>query len=89
MDGGACKNNVLMQFQSDILDLRINRPAMVETTAMGAAFLAGLQTGYWKNSSEIRRIRKVDRIFSPGMGKKKRGDLWEGWKKAVNQVITK
>jgi glycerol kinase len=88
VDGGACKNNLLMQFQSDLLKVKINRPKVVETTNMGAAFLAGLQVGYWKNSAEIQRIRRVDKVFSPGMKEKKREQLWLGWKKAVGQVLT-
>jgi glycerol kinase len=88
VDGGACRNNLLMQFQSDILKVRINRPKMVETTALGAAFLAGLKVGFWKNSSEIKRIRRVDRVFAPKMKEKTRRELWHGWKKAVGQVLT-
>ncbi len=88
VDGGACKNNLLMQFQSDILKVKINRPKVVETTAMGAAFLAGLQSGFWKNSAEIQKIRRVDRVFSPKMKEDKRKSLWEGWKKSVQQVLT-
>jgi len=89
VDGGACKNNLLMQFQADILKARINRPKMVETTAIGAAFLAGLQIGYWKNSSEIQKIRRVDQVFSPGMKDTTRQHLWNGWKEAVGRVLLK
>jgi glycerol kinase len=88
VDGGACKNNLLMQFQADILNAKINRPRVVETTAMGAAFLAGLQAGYWKNSAEIQRIRKTDRVFRPAMKKETRQKLWTNWKQAVRQVLT-
>jgi glycerol kinase len=87
VDGGACKNNLLMQFQADILKTRINRPRMVETTAIGAAFLAGLQIGYWKNSSEIQKIRRVDKVFSPRMKDETRKHLWDGWKEAVGRVL--
>jgi len=62
---------------------------VVETTNMGAAFLAGLQVGYWKDSAEIRKIRRVDKVFSPRMDEKERGHLWLGWKRAVGQVLTK
>lgn len=89
VDGGACKNNLLMQFQADILKARINRPKMVETTAIGAAFLAGLQIGYWKNSSEIQKIRRVDKVFSPHMKDEIRQRLWDGWKEAVGRVLLK
>ena len=89
VDGGACKNNLLMQFQADILKAKINRPKMVETTAIGAAFLAGLQIGYWKNSSEIQKIRRVDKVFSPQMKETDRKRLWNGWKEAVGRVLTK
>lgn len=87
VDGGACKNNLLMQFQADILKAKINRPKMVETTALGAAFLAGLQIGYWKNSSEIQKIRRVDKVFSPRMKDATRRHLWDGWKQAVSRVL--
>jgi glycerol kinase len=89
VDGGACKNNLLMQFQADILKARINRPQMVETTAIGAAFLAGLQIGYWKSSSEIQKIRRVDKVFSPKMNDGTRKHLWDGWKQAVGRVLLK
>jgi glycerol kinase len=89
VDGGACKNDLLMQFQSDILKCRIDRPRMVETTALGAAFLAGLGVGFWKSSSEIQRIRRVDKVFSPKMKEPVRRHLWEGWKTAVGRVLNK
>ncbi len=89
VDGGACKNNLLMQFQSDLLKVKINRPQMAETTAIGAAFLAGLQSGFWKNSAEIRLIRRVDKIFEPKMKENTRGLLWDGWKTAVGRVLTR
>ena len=89
VDGGACKNNLLMQFQADLLNIKINRPQVVETTALGAAFLAGLQTGFWKNASQIQRLRKVDRIFAPKMREEERKKLWTGWKWAVGQVLSR
>jgi len=88
VDGGACKNDLLMQFQSDILDCRIDRPKMVETTALGAAFLAGLGVGFWKSSSEIQRIRRTDQVFKPRMKEQARRALWAGWKEAVGRVLT-
>jgi glycerol kinase len=89
VDGGACKNNLLMQFQADILKVKINRPKMVETTAIGAAFLAGLQIGYWKNNSEIQKIRRVDKVFSSRMKQTIRKHLWDGWKEAIGRVLLK
>jgi glycerol kinase len=88
VDGGASKNNLLLQFQADILDARINRQKMVETTALGAAFLAGLRVGFWKDSAELLRLRKVDRIFKPRMKPSMRRSLCQGWQKAVERVRT-
>jgi glycerol kinase len=86
VDGGACKNNLLMQFQADILSSRINRPKTVETTALGAAFLAGLRVGFWKNAAELSKLRATDRVFSPRMAPGKRAALYSGWLQAVNRV---
>ncbi|HET9870213.1 MAG TPA: glycerol kinase GlpK, partial [bacterium] len=88
VDGGACKNDLLMQFQADILNVRINRPRVVETTAMGAAYLAGLAVGFWKDAAQIQKIRRVDKVFKPKMKPGERAALWAGWKKAVGQVLT-
>ena len=65
VDGGASANNFLMQFQSDMLDCEVVRPAIQETTALGAAFLAGLAVGFWKDTKELKRVIQQDRIFSP------------------------
>jgi glycerol kinase len=89
VDGGACKNDFLMQFQADLMDARIDRPRVVETTAMGAAYLAGLQAGVWKSGRDVQRIRKTDRIFKPSMKEGERRRLWAGWKWAVGQVLTR
>lgn len=86
VDGGATQNNLLMQFQADILGIPVNRPAMVETTALGAAFLAGLYIGIWKDYSQLSKVRKVDRIFDPKMPESKRRELLDGWKKAVGKA---
>jgi glycerol kinase len=88
VDGGASHNNLLLQFQSDLLNVRINRPAVVETTAMGAAFLAGLESDFWKSPKEMERMRRTDRVFSPKMKEPVRRKLWAGWKAAVKQVLT-
>jgi len=87
VDGGACANNFLMQFQSDILGIPVERPEVIETTAMGAAFLAGLAVGFWKDQSMITKRRKVNRRFTPDMNEDKRKNLYDGWKKAVKRAM--
>jgi len=89
VDGGAAANDVLMQFQADILGVPVERPALVETTAAGAAYLAGLAVGFWKSPEELSRARRRDRVFTPTMGSAQREKLYDGWKKAVRQVLTK
>jgi glycerol kinase len=86
VDGGACKNDLLMKFQAGMLGVAINRPRMVETTALGAAFLAGLHTGFWKSPAQLRRLRRRDKIFRPGMDPARRRALWAGWQDAVARV---
>ena len=83
VDGGAVKNNFLMQFQSDLLDVPVERPVINETTALGAAYLAGLAVGFWKNQEEIANKWAVDQTFQPGMEEDERTELYKGWKKAV------
>lgn len=83
VDGGACANNFLLQFQADIMDMRLCRPVCIETTSLGAAYLAGLATGYWKDKSDIIANWQADREFSPSMSEVKRNELMEGWHKAV------
>lgn len=83
VDGGASVNNLLMQFQADILGTQIVRPKMVETTALGAAFLAGLGVGIWKDPEEIRQSWKEDRIFEPTLSAKQRESLKHRWQNAV------
>ena len=87
VDGGASANDFLMQFQSDILDSEVVRPKCIETTALGAAYLAGLATGYWKSKEDIRRNWGVDRKFKPQMDGAKREKAIAGWKKAVRTAI--
>ena len=87
VDGGATVNNSLMQFQSDILNTKVVRPKVTETTALGAAYLAGLAVGYWKNIGEIQEQWQVDKTFSPVMEDKKRNDLVKGWQRAVKACI--
>jgi glycerol kinase len=83
VDGGASANNLLMQFQSDILGVPVVRPKVTETTALGAAYLAGLAVGFWKDRAEIARQWQVDRRFKPALTPKRRTALMEGWNKAL------
>ena len=87
VDGGATINNSLMQFQSDILKTKVIRPKVTETTALGAAYLAGLAVGYWKNIDEIKKQWQVDKEFSPSMNDEKRNVLVNGWQRAVKAAI--
>ncbi len=86
VDGGACLNNFLMQFQSDIIQAPVRRPACVETTALGAAYFAGLAVGYWKNCEEIRENHVMDREFEPAMDPETCQKLLAGWKQAVQST---
>lgn len=86
VDGGACANNFLMQFQSDVLGVKVDRPEVIETTALGAAYLAGLAVGYWKDRVEIAKNWSVSRIFAPEIGEVKRNELLSGWHEAVNRA---
>ncbi|MGM0123201.1 glycerol kinase [Enterococcus sp. AZ194] len=83
VDGGAAKNNLLMQFQADILNTKVQRAANLETTALGAAYLAGLAVGFWKDVDELKAMQKEGEIFEPKMKEEERADLYEGWKEAV------
>ncbi|MFC4321001.1 glycerol kinase GlpK [Litchfieldia salsa] len=87
VDGGAVKNNFLMQFQSDLLNVPVERPVVEETTALGAAYLAGLAVGYWNDISEIALQRNIDQRFEPRMDEENRDQLYNGWKKAVNAAM--
>lgn len=87
VDGGATVNNQLMQFQSDILQTKVVRPTITETTALGAAYLAGLAVGYWKNISDIQEQWQVDKQFAPAMDEEKRANLVNGWQRAVKASI--
>ncbi len=86
VDGGASANNMLMQFQADILQAPVVRPKVIETTALGAAFLAGLATGYWKNVSEIESIWQADRVFEPQMDAKESVKRRHRWKEALERA---
>ncbi|OCL26866.1 glycerol kinase [Orenia metallireducens] len=87
VDGGAVANNFLMQFQADILGSNVERPVVAETTALGAAYLAGLAVGYWENKEEVLTKRKVDRVFTPEMNEDKKEELYAGWQKAVKRAM--
>ena len=82
-DGGASANDFLMQTQADIIGAPVNRPRCVETTAMGAAYLAGLAVGYWSGPEDIRKNWAVDRTFEPAISGEERAGKLKGWKKAV------
>jgi glycerol kinase len=86
VDGGACANDFLMQFQADVLGVAVDRPTVIETTAAGAAYLAGVGSGLWKSARDLEAVRKVDRVFKPKMKASERESLYAGWKKAVARV---
>ncbi len=83
VDGGACENDLLMQFQADIINGQVKRPESIETTSLGAAYLAGLATGYWKDQGEILSNWNVAKVFSPSMEESMRKHLLKGWHKAI------
>lgn len=89
VDGGASKNNFLLQFQADILNCQTVRPQTVETTALGAAFLAGLTAGIWKDLGEIRATVRTGKIFTPDMSEERRRTLLQGWAKSLRQTQTR
>lgn len=86
VDGGASANNFLMQFQADILNVPVQRPKVLEITALGAAYLAGLATGYWQNTGEIRNKCGCHEDIVPSMEEDRRAQLIKGWKKAVERA---
>jgi glycerol kinase len=87
VDGGAVMNNFLMNFQSDVLNVPVERPVVNETTALGAAYLAGLAVGYWESQEEIASQWAIDRSFEPNMSDEDRDQLYDGWKKAVKAAM--
>jgi len=86
VDGGASVSDVMMQFQSDMLGIEVNRPRMTETTAVGAAYLAGLAVGFWKSVEELEQIRQTERTFRPEMDSARRFTLYRGWQEAVDKA---
>ncbi len=87
VDGGACANNFLMQFQSDILDVQVIRPVVIETTSLGASYLAGLATGFWKDKEDVKANVRIGRVFSPDMSAKERDDKLQNWHDAVKRSM--
>lgn len=85
VDGGACANNFLMQFQADILGVQVDRPDVIETTALGAAYLAGLAVGYWKDKEDVAKNWAISKAFQPNMTSERRTELINGWHEAVNR----
>ncbi len=86
VDGGASVSNILLQIQSNLISSKVNRPKLVETTALGAAYMAGLAVGFWKDFDEIEKVREVDRIFVPAIDNDSREIMLKGWRKAVERA---
>jgi len=89
VDGGASRNDFLMQFQADLLGVPVDRPALIETTAAGAAYLAGLTTGVWNSPADLAQVRSTERRFEPVMADDRREALYAGWRQAVSRVRTR
>jgi glycerol kinase len=88
VDGGATQNNLLMQFQSDVLDTKVIRPTITETTALGAAYLAGLAVGFWGSIDELQKQWQIERVFTPAISIEKRDELTNGWKTAIKASLS-
>ncbi len=86
VDGGACANNFLMQFQADVLGCKVERPAVTESTALGAAYLAGLTSGVWTDADALKKARTIDRTFTPSMPAKRRKELLVGWAQSIGRA---
>ena len=87
VDGGACANNFLMQFQADILGVNVERPKILEVTALGAAFLAGIAVGFWNGLDDVKNRMPIERVFEPSSDKDKQAARYKGWKKAVTRAL--
>ena len=87
VDGGACVNNLLMQFQADLLGIPVVRPRVIETTALGAAYLAGLAVGVYRNTDELAAQWRVERVFQPTLSRARAEELMQGWERAVRQTV--
>jgi len=88
VDGGAVKNDFLLQFQADILGIPVVKPKVIETTSLGAAYLAGLAIKYWKNTSEIKKCWQKDRVFKRAMPAQKALGFYRGWLNAVKRTLS-
>ena len=88
-DGGACQNNFIMQFQADILDIPVERPKVIETTALGVAGMAGLAVGLWNSKEEFISMRQIDREFYSDMREEDREIYYSGWKNAIKKSLSK
>jgi len=86
VDGGAAANDLLLQFQADLLDVPVERPVVAETTALGAAYLAGLAVGFWRDQADLERHWRLDRRFEPAMDPVRRDRLYRGWRRAVERA---
>ncbi|MBV9051630.1 MAG: glycerol kinase, partial [Hyphomicrobiales bacterium] len=86
-DGGMVVNDLLMQFQADMLNVPVVRPKIIETTALGAAYAAGLATGFWESTQDIKRNWRIDKEWRPRMDEGERSRLYAGWKKAVTRSL--
>jgi glycerol kinase len=87
VDGGAAANGALLQFQADLLGVPVRRPVVAETTALGAAYLAGLAVGYWKDTGDVAKNWALDREFTPKMAPAERDRLYRGWQKSVSRAL--
>jgi glycerol kinase len=87
VDGGAAANNSLLQFQADLLDVTVRRPVVAETTALGAAYLAGLAVGYWSGQDDVAQNWALERAFEPSMPSEQRERLYRGWTKAASRAL--
>lgn len=87
VDGGASVSNIMLQIQANMAQTKVDRPKTVETTALGAAYLAGLAVGVWDSLEDIEANREVDKIFEPQMSLEERNEIYAGWKKAVTRAM--
>ena len=87
VDGGASVSNIMMQIQANMAQTKVDRPKTVETTALGAAYLAGLAVGVWESLDDIQQNREVDKVFIPEMSVEERNEKYAGWKKAVTRAM--
>ena len=89
VDGGACVNDLLMQFQADLLGIPVLRPKVIETTALGAAFLAGLSAGVWRDPAELAALWQAERVFHPTLPRERAQERMAQWERAVRQACAR